>query len=51
MGGADGEPEAGRRGAACGVDREPEGEEKLGGLSQAGAGLGVGGMGSRGKDG
>lgn len=38
-------------GAACSVGGEPEGSEELSGLSQAGAGLGVGGMGSGAEDG
>lgn len=50
VGGMDGETEVGG-GAACSVGGEPEGSEELSGLSQAGAGLGVGGMGSGAEDG
>lgn len=49
-GGVAGEAEAGKRWAACRADREPKGGEKLSGLSQAGAGLGVGGMGPGAKN-
>lgn len=50
MGCVDGVAEAGGRGAACGAGGDPGGE-KLSGLSQAGAELGVGGMGSGTNDG
>lgn len=46
----DGVAEAGGRGEAYGAGEDP-GDEKLSGLSQAGAELGVRGMGSGTKDG
>lgn len=39
------------RQAACGADRELKGGKKVSGVSQAGAGLGVGGMGPGAKQG
>lgn len=51
VGSMDGEAEGPPRGCSMKADGEQEGGEKLCGLSQAGAGLSVGGIGSGAKDG